>query len=49
MPLSSRKQLFPARAEQDDMAGHEDRRQMEVEERVAGEVKALAEQVTMSP
>ena len=40
----SRRQLFSARAERDDMAGLAERRQAEVE-RAAGEIRALTGQV----
>jgi len=42
-----RRQLFAAKAEKDDMAGLAERRQQEVE-RVAGEIKALTDQVTQA-
>ena len=42
-----RRQLFAAKAEKDDMAGLAERRQQEVE-RVAGEIKALTDQVEIA-
>ena len=42
-----RRQLFAAKAEKDDMAGLAERRQQEVE-RVAGEIKALTDQVKIA-
>ena len=42
-----RRQLFAAKAEKDDMAGLAERRQQE-EERVAGEIKALTDQVEIA-